>query len=72
MDHYKEYDRLLEIIGRENIEILYYQSKSDSVFDYSNIKIEYLSTGKCYFGETYNTQIENAVHALQQVFNDLE
>lgn len=71
MDYQNKYDDLINSIGKENVEFNYYTSDANSFFP-SNIRVEYLPTGKFYFGETSNNQLENAVGALEKLKKDLK
>ncbi len=57
----KKYSDLKTYFGEENIQIDYY---GDS---FNNIRITHIPTGKIKLGEKHNTQIENAVQALEKL-----
>jgi hypothetical protein len=75
MNLQEEYLNLKEQIGDENLQIDFLMETKFDVNDlktmYSKVRLTYLPTGKQYFGEDYETQIENGVDALKKIIKDI-
>ena len=70
MSLYEEFDKLENYFGKSNIKIEYFfdpQLKALHPKQYSKIKLTHKPSKKIILGESYTTQIENAVDALKKL-----
>lgn len=71
MDCQKEYDRIVEKIGKDNI-ILSFLRSENGVVRHPNTRIEYKPTGKLYHGDIFDDECANALYAIKQLEKDLK
>jgi len=75
MSLYEEFDELENYFGKSNIRIEYFFEPELEVLhpkQYTKIKLTHKPSKKVILGESFNTQIENAVDALKKLRSFLD